>query len=342
MGNRLGWVIAGIFVVFVIVLGVLLIFPSPSMPRETARAGMLDFQKPAVPISTVIGREPSDGGDAGDDYVRAIQVSKAKDSAIKEILYQYDGVRLGKRGPLTAQELTVLNEVNDILLAGVSKKQMTYYFRRTPKTIEIPYYATLADDFQDMMNVPKMLFENYMAAGESTYPQAEKAMFEILVIGWQLMNERSRMEITRKGVGLQKYACEELRDKLYRKWNQPQRLAAVNSYYDGLVPMSSIYTELFNDIIWRLSTQSDGSWGPYPGDIFNLVENHEDQSVRAEATLVLGVLKMTCSARGDKRKCRSLIDAQLGSKNPIERVAAECAEKLTPEGLANLGRGETK
>lgn len=335
MGSRLGWIIAVIFAAFVVIVIVkVVVYPSATPPtRATTGAGMLTRQHPSRPIRLVLGATPDAAGDAGDDYWNALQLYETNASALREVFLNYVELAAG-RYRLTASEVDLLRQVADAVAAGAAKGRMTYYFRLTPKKIEIPYYASAAEKFQDLAGVLRMLSVHYAVAGKETHPQAERCLFDMLVMGWHMMNERARLDTVRAGVGLQEVACDLLA-RLYLKWNKPERLGAVKEYKEGLWDIKSTYTELY-EVVWQLEQRSDGGRGPHPGDVFNVAEHHADRAVRVEAILSLGVVKLTVTSRGDRRYVRKLIAAKLTSDDPIERVAAECADALDRAGLQRL------
>jgi hypothetical protein len=63
--------------------------------------------------------------------------------------------------------------------------------------------------------------------------------------------------------------------------------------------------------------------------------------VRAEATIVLGVVKFSSDGRGDANRCRELISRKLADRDEIERAAAQAASDLTAEGRRQLIRGKS-
>jgi hypothetical protein len=110
------------------------------------------------------------------------------------------------------------------------------------------------------------------------------------------------------------------------------RMLAV--HYESTGEDGSTYNELFA-VVWRIQRRGR-VYGPHPGDIFNLVENHQDRAVRVEAILGLGVVKLTVAGRGDRRRTAKLIGEKLLSEDEIERAAAGCAESLDAAGLKQL------
>ena len=68
MGNKLPWIVAGVFGAFVVAVIVKLVaFPAPTGPVATAPLEMLALRQPEEPLSLVIGSEPSGAGNAGND-----------------------------------------------------------------------------------------------------------------------------------------------------------------------------------------------------------------------------------------------------------------------------------
>jgi len=338
MGGKFGWVVAMVMGTFVAILVVkLVLYPSPTPPSaETAGAEMLALQKPEKPLTLVLPAEPAGGGDAGDDYWRAIQLYDDHAEALKQILKRVG--RAGAEGfPLSAEEVGVLEPIARAVAEGAARKKMTYYFRLTPKKIEIPYFAAAAQDFTGLGQVLELLGRHHLSRGREGFAQAEKMFFDLFAMAHHLIQERARLEIVRAGVGLEKVACTGLME-LYRRWDKPRRLEQVRRYYRGLRLMSSVYTSL-DKRIWDLHGAPDGTRGLHPGDIFNLAANHQDRAVRVEATLALGVVKLTCTRRGDRKMAERLIRRKLESEDPIERAAARSAQALDAAGLKRLARG---
>ncbi len=338
MSNRLGWILAITF--GVVVIGVLvksIVFPSPTPPtRATLGKGMLTLQKPIEPLTAILPAEPADPGNAANDYRLAWKLYDENKEALQKIFEHENDVYLDKYR-LTDEEVALLNRIARPIAAGAAKKEMTYY---SPEKMDIPYFSAEAEQFQNLAEVPQMLFVHYVGKGPESYPAAEKCMFDILVMVHHMIQERARIDIVRTGIGLQKNTCELL-ELLYDKWKKPDRLKAVRNYRTGLRDISGIYTDLYA-IIWQLKRQQSGAFGPHPGDIFNLVANHADRAIRVEAILGLGMVKLTCSSRGDHKRVRELINKKLAGDDPIEKAAAKCADALDQKGFNLLIKGKEK
>ncbi len=336
MGSRLGWIIAGIFVAGVVVIAVLVVYqqfyrPTPPTSATTAR-GRLSLQQPSEPITLVVPAEPSGEGDAGDDYLRAVQAYRAN-PRIREICGRAGALMRDQYRP-TPAELALLRPVAEAIRAGAQKRKMTYTWREH-KEFRVPYVAPEASELQEITDVPVFLHHYHVAAGEASYPQAERCLFDEFILGWHMMNERARLTVVRRGFGLQKHACQGLMQLYAAKWNKPDRHAAVKRYREDLVLVSGVYGDLEDRVLWRIRTEI-GLSGPHPGDVFNLAENHADPAVRRHATVVLGVVKLTCRQRADKRYVRRLIARKLRSSDEIEREAARTAEAFDQEELNRL------
>ncbi len=335
MDTKVAWIVAGVF--GVLVAGVIVkmtAFPSPSGPTyRTLAKGMLTLRNPEYPITHVLPSAPTGGGDAGDDYHQAIQAYKAREDAIEDICI--------KREALSAEEIKTLTDIQAHIAAGARREKMTYTFRLTPREIPIPYEAPEVDDFQDVANVCERLFQYHLRQGAAGYPKAERVMFDLFTVGRHMINERSRLDTVMRGLGLQQHVCERLVG-LYSgaRWNQPTKLRNVQEYADGLEPMAMVYSGHQKEVIWSGSHQTGKAKAI--GDVFNLVNKHADPAVRAEATLVLGILKLNARTRGDKNYAARLIRKQLKSANPVEQAAARAADALDHEGLEKLWRGESE
>ena len=330
MNSKMAWILAGIFGAFIlIVLVKVTLFPSHSSPTAlTLGPHKLEKLGPTRSIALVLGAKPAGAGNAGEDYHRAVQLLQRNGSRIEAILRRVGDV-IDKKERLSAGDMKLLTEIEAAIAAGTAKEKMEYTFRFTARKIEPPYLAPEAEQLRKLSEVPIALFFQYTALGPDHYPQAERAAFELLVLGHHMMEERARFDTVIYGVGLQVQACELLQ-QLYAagKWNRPDRYRKVSDYLDGLDRIRLIYRSLQKEVIWAGKQM--------PGDVFNLVEHHGDRAVRTEAIIRLGELKLRSPRRGDRNYARKLIARKLRSSDPIERAAAQAANALDIEGLRRL------
>ena len=217
---------------------------------------------------------------------------------------------------------------------AAAQEKMTYCFRLGPKEIHPPFDPVEASWFQDISSVPFFLSNHYIAEGRQSYPKAEKVLQDMFTMGWHMMNERARLLVVRRGFGIQKLACRSL-EGLYYLWGKSDRAAEVKQYRIDLDFVSGVYLDLERQVLWRIRGDL-GLQGPHPGDVFNLAENHQDPAVRHHATIVLGMVKLTCTSSGDKRYVAKLIEKKLKSSDPIEAEAARCAKVFDQKTIDRL------
>ncbi len=334
MGKALSWVLAGLFGAFGLIMIVKFAFyPSPTSPSLTGRSGMLSFQRPEEPLALVIGSEPAATGDAGGDYRLAMDVYRENTQAIDEIIASDGDLARGEHR-YTPEQLALLGKVTAHVADAAGKKEMSFYFRLTPKEIKRPYFAVEADRFQELYDILDVLVRHHVVVGgEKEYPEAEKCLFHALVMGRHMVDERARFDIVKQGLSIQESASNML-IALYRRWKKPDRVDAVKEYKGGLLEITSQYTAL-QPVIWGI----ESAWRcPHPGDVFNLAANHEDRAIRVEAIVVLGIIKHGQIKRGDQRIVRKLIDQKLRSGDELEAAAAEAADEMTRKDLRMMDR----
>ncbi len=334
MHNKLAWVLAAIFgSAAVIWIAKVVFFPSPTEPAKTQRRSMRVLRSPGESLSLVLGSEPSGGGNAGRDYKAGMDAYEARKDAIEQAMDRLGDV-VRKEYKFTAEEVALLEKVADHVSAGAARKEMTFYFELTAKRIDRPYYPFEAERFQRLMHVCETLAYHHVATGgPQEYPQAEKRLFDMLVLGRHMVDERARFHIVERGIGVQLAACDLL-TQLYRKWNKPDKASRTADYKGGLVKLQSQYFDLI-----RIVRGLDARWqAPHPGDIFNLAANHADRAVRVEAIISLGFVKHGRLKRGDRRRVRQLIDRKLASADEIEQAAAQAANDMTSEDIRMMDR----
>jgi len=339
MGNKFVWILAGLLAVggalFIVKVT---LFPSPSNPtRATTDPGRLELKLPEEPVTSVLPKEPDGAGNAADDYEIAFRNYNERKESIRDVVGKYYDMFALKTRP-TDEEISRLKRVADPIRAASGKKDMQYYFVKTPQVMASPYLPVEAADFQDVMTVPLMLAAYEFVQGKERYGEAEKYLFDIFIAGYHMLNERARTEIVIRGIGLERLACAEL-GKLYIAWGKPDRAAAVKKYSDGMMDFSSTLREFDGDVIWVLTRPGDNI-GPEPGDVSNLVLNHKDRCVRVDAIISLGMVKLGASNRGDVKRANELIKLKLDSPDPIERAAAKAAADMSKEDIAKLARAK--
>jgi len=339
MGSKMGWLIGAFFGAAVLIIIGLLMYdrylsPTGPTPATTDR-GRLELKAPDAPVTLVLPAAPAGAGDAGDDYRRAVEAYRSDRRAIEALLGRAGDVIKDTYRP-TAADLKPLTPIAEAVTAAASKKEMTYTWRLTPQKMLGPYRPRAAGDFQRLADVLKFLAYCHAGRGEEGYPEAERRHFERFTMGWHLMNERRRLKMVQKGFGLQRRACQDLEGLYALKWKKPERFEQVQRYRKDLNYAITSYEKLRAE---GLRGIPEGFAGPHPGDIFNLAENHADPAVRVNATLMLGVVKLTCSKPADKRYVRRLIERKLAmTGDPIAEMMSEAARSAKAFDKAAMRR----
>lgn len=330
MGSKLGWVLSGVLVAAIIGFVVFkIMLPSPSSPTaETFRTGFLELQRVDVSPAVVLGAEPSEPGNAGDDYRLAVAVYRTNKDAIEQAIDRE------LAGEITSgdyvPELPVMEavrKINEHLTAGARKKTMRYC---NPARIVVKFAYASAMELRDLSDAITVLDGVYRSTKNGA--ELEKVLHNQFALGWHMMNERARAVVVLRGLRTQMKAVNTLED-LYASWKwEPNRhveqLKGCRQYARGLRKVLRFYENKWN-IVWKPR--------PDPGNIFRIIERDEDRAWRVDALLVLGAIRYTHKAlRGDSRVTRKLIERFAKSSDPFEKAAAAAARDLTPEGFQQI------
>lgn len=344
MSSKLiGWIIGIAVAIFAVGLLVKVIFfPKPSQPSAALGGNRMEILAPEQPLTLIIPALPTGTADAGDSYAAAVKLCKDNAKAItaaKTPAHMSD-LPQGKFR-LATEDNEAFNRILDLVSAGAANAKMTYTFRLTLVKIELPYTATEAEDLYLMDGPLRMLALQWMAMGEDGFVKAEKIYFALLIAGKHMIDERARMEVVMTGIAMQDNACRALRT-LYgdKYWKKSDRLEKVEQYYTGLTNFGGVYRDLFQNVIWKLNRLPNGGVCPYPGDILYLAENHPDRSIKTEAILLLGMVRLMSGERGDRRCADDLLNQYFSSPEPLIRAAATCAASLDMKGVSKLFGGK--
>ena len=232
----------------------------------------------------------------------------------------------------SGEQVALLEKIAGHVADGAAKESMEYYFVLTEKEIPRPYYPMIVEDFNEVYSACDILVRHYiLSAGEPAYPKAEKVCFDLMGMGQHMIDERARLNIVSRGIGVQEGACMLLQ-RLYGRWNKPQRQQVAGDYEVGLLPMKKTYNDL-EGIVRGLPAP----WNcPHPGDTPHLALHHPDRAIRVDATIALGIVKHGAIGRGDQRHVAAVIEKKLDSEDPIEREAAETARDMTVEDTRKM------
>ena len=337
VGNKTGWIIAGVLVLAVVgIIVKMVFFPSPSSPTSATReSGFMDAVKVDPPITTVIGALPSGSGNAGDDYRAAFDEFKANRKAVEAFFDELGGSEQTEidlsRGRLIppANVLTALEKIGSHVAAGAGKEKFEYVFTHTDKKeFEVGYFYQGTFDLGRVRECMGVLA--IYQFGKKQFDQAAQTQKDLLMLGWHMSNEGVRLHMTLAGFDIQIEALAGLMD-VYYNWGPEHRgkLKPIEQYKDAVKNAKITYDDKL-PIFKALSLEA--------GDIFNIIENHKDRAFRVQALLFLGrVRHESAGNRGDMRYTRKLIDRYMDGKDPYEAAAAKAGRDLTKEQWDVLG-----
>lgn len=331
MGNRLGWIIAGLLTL--VIVGVFLavaVFPQPTPPSNRITSpGALDQVELKADPAVILGWSPSGGENAGAYFAQAVRKCKAGRPAIQDLLAKAPSLANGKE-TLTDAQSAMLKEIAEAVHAGAQQASMRYVFEFTPKVVEVGAGMPEAGELQDVLNA--LLLYSASLIGQKDYLPAERVYQDTLMMGYDLTRERARVWTVKMGLGLQSAACGRL-EALYNKYmpERKTRLADLSAYRLALSDLTRSYEDKLAMLHQFRSVKEN------PGDVFNMAENDKDRAWRVEAIATLGVVKFIAPGRGDKRYAKKLIDRYLSSSDPLEAAAAKAANDLTIEQYRTLG-----
>lgn len=332
MGSKLGWIAALGIVVIVALVAYRLFNPPPSNPVDTTAEGFLELKDTGIPLSTVIGVEPAEPGNAADDYQKASQLRMNHDAEIDTFSKEFDAL-VKREDPWTDPGVKVLKEIHDHVAAGARKKKMEYTFVYTDSRFHFAYHSPGAERLWKVAVAVNQLY--LFRDRRKEHAEAEKALKNLLILGHHMLNERRVAHMEQEGLEVQMAAVRGLLS-LYGKGkvaNVPgHRVGALEKYAAALERISANFRKK-KQILWDYIPASDHLGRPRiaPGDVFNIAEHDEDRAWRVQAVITLGALKHRLTDRGDLRKTRELIRRFLQSKDPLLSAAAEAADKLTAE-----------
>jgi len=334
VGNKTGWIIAGVIVLAI--LGIVVkvwLFPSPSRPTSTTlKKGFMDELVVDASLALVTGAVPAGSGNAGDDYKAAFDAYTRNKALLEEFdkeLGRNNGeVRLtsGKLTP-PADVLDALKEIAGHVEAGAQKGSFEYLFTHTPKSFEVGYKCAGVVDMLVVYNaVLRLVWYHW---GLKEYDKIAELQKNLIVMGAHMAGEGARLHMTESGLSIQYAVANDLAGN-YRN--------AGEAYSDKIAPLEK-YGRAVNVALRRVNA-INGLFKDTTlpvGDILNIADKHKDRAVRVQAILFLARVRFEVSGRrGDIRYANKLIDRYADSSDPFEAAAAGAADDLTEEGWKKL------
>lgn len=342
MGNKTGWIAAGVLGGAVLLFLLFTIFaPLPSAPNHTAVRGFMDLHVPSTPLSAILPAVPSEAGNAAEDYEKAL----AQYKQLREVIdgtadHERVDAAIAASDPWADPGYKACREIADIVAAGAKKAEMRYTFVFTPRKLKPYYQRSYASDLHDISIPVSQCFFLHMERKE--YDKAEKRMQDMLILGWHLFSERAVPHMSDQGIHILLVAVRRLQE-LYKAWpNGPtDKIASLRAYENELIEIQD-FARQKRKILWdslpsAVGTSSDQF---YPGDVLNMAENEGDRAWKVQAILALGAMKYRAPSRGDKKALQSLIRQYLASEDPIIKAAAKCADEMTVQEYQGLGTAD--
>ncbi len=340
--NPAFWVISIVGILLIVGIACKIIFfPGYAPPTFSMGAGFMANRRPAPTAATaVLGTLPSQGGNAAEEYERAISIMIKNEKQLTKI-----GEYIDRRPELNASDLDLCESIADEVIAGSKKKEMRYIERQLKKLPDNRFpcarfiltkstYDGGRDVVSDLANLTSPL--DYLYAHHFTkknFDEALRVRKAQFTLAWHMSNEPSRVAVLLTGIDLMIGNCEQL-ERLYNEMGNSGMASSTATYRDKLQRLLPDLQEKFNKI-WKLQN-TDGNLTSPTGDIFNIIQNDDDVAFRAEGLILLGAVKyFDFGKRGNVKKTESLIKEYIQSDNPILRAAAKAAKLAKQEELTN-------
>jgi len=309
VGYKVGWILSGIVIVGVCgVLVKMLMFPSEPEPSGEVKFEDLKFKKPSVEISEILGSTPSGGGNAADNYVKAMEVYANNRDQINAMVTDFD---TGDKRSLSTEELNLCEKIRSHVRAGAMKKEMNYILEHTPKTLKpsVPGYIELIGVRDALLSC--LFRHNYNV---KDFENCKVIAGEVMTMGWHLMSERSRGLIVMAGAQIQLDSAQFL--SLVHAEQEKHDLANLCSRYQD--EMRGLYAN-FNKKMEVLRSAN-----PDAGDVFLIIRRDEDRTWRVEGIYSLLFLRYRKrKSRGTVRAIDSLLNSYRGDSDPLVAAAVE-------------------
>lgn len=339
MGNKTGWIVGGVLLAAVLIFLMLFVFsPLPSAPYMTAERGFMQLKVPQTPLEAIIPGPPTGSGNAADDYAKAMVFYKQHAGDIDKTadIDPYNAAT-ASADPWALPDFKACKDLADIVAEGAKKAEFRYTFVMTPKKLKPYFQVDFAREMYQISLGPSQCYMVHMDRKE--YPQAEKRMQDLFILGWHMFNERALADMSMQGLDIMAVGVQRLQE-LYNIWpDAPKdRMRSLSEYENELRSIRE-YGKQKKGLLWdslpsNLSRSGDQF---YPGDVLAMAENEEDHAWKVQAILTLGPMKYRAVGRGDIKKTLSLIQKYLHSDDALIKAAAECSNEMTRDQYQRLG-----
>jgi hypothetical protein len=318
MGNKLGWILAGLLVLVVAAfIAVRLSFPPITEPDKTKSGQLLKLKKVQFWPARAAGIKPGMGGDAADDYYRAAAIADANAAKISGILKESEK----KAQPvISADDMNFMTEIHNHVAMGTQRASAAYAAKFADRIRITPGFLP-ARGLRRVADVLFLLFWHYNQ--QKDFDKAEKVARDMFKMGCHLVDERGHVNIVLVGLQLQILGLGGF-EALYKNSpkNDPGAVSDTKEYFRQLSPICDSYNTKM-EIVHAMKL--------HPGDIFNIAEHDEDHAWRVQAVQSLALIKFTVGSKGDKRHVQKLIGGFRKSEDKLISVVAKAADEFTRE-----------
>jgi hypothetical protein len=305
----------------------------------------MELKVPQTPLDAIIPAAPTGVGNAADDYAKAMVFYKQHKEEIDKTadIAPYNAATAAA-DPWANPDFKACRDLADIVAEGTKKAEMHYTFVMTPKKLKPYFQVDYAWEMHDIAIGAHQCFLVHMDRKE--YPQAEKRLQEMFILGWHMFNERALADMSMQGIDVMLATMSRQGgdlpgfQELYQRWPEgaKDRIRSFDEYANELRGILE-YDKQKKRLLWdslpsNLSRAGDQF---YPGDVLAMAEKERDHAWKVQAVLTLGPMKYRAVGRGDIKNALSLIQKYLRSDDPLLKAAAECSNELTRDQYQRLG-----
>ncbi|HNX26635.1 MAG TPA: hypothetical protein PKK48_04435 [Phycisphaerae bacterium] len=339
MATKISWLVGILLIVgFLGFLGMRLFSPRPDAPTTaTTKAGVLEIIKPAMPISEILGSQPSGKNNAGEYYNDAVLYFRENKKDFKEI---YNQMTAGTENPQMFgwQEDLCLN-LQKKLAPAAECETMKYTLLFTPDKLTVSGKPDGQDDLYWLKNMLELLCMSYQH--DSQWQKAVESAKTMLLLGWHMTQDDSRAMYQITGLDIQADAAQRLAF-YYGKLGNTKMSKLCDDYYNQAITAGTLAHEKYNNV-WNLRQRPGGKQGPFPGDLFNIIENDQSRGWKVDALLAMSIAKLQeAKTKGNHAEIERLYDKYSQCNDPLLRAAAKASQTATKDDIENAMRGDSE
>lgn len=337
MATKISWLVGILLMVgFLGYLGMRMFMPRPDAPTPaTTKPGMLEVIKPEMPISEILGSQPTGTDNAGEYYDAGVRYFKENKKDFEEIYKQMtSGAENSKL--FGWQEELCLN-LQKKLAPAAECATMKYTLVFTPDSMTVSGKPAGQDDLYWVKNMLEMLCISYQQ--DEQWDKAVAPAKTMLLLGWHMTQDDSRAMMQITGLDIQADAAQRLA-YYYGKMGKKDLAKKCDDYYNQLIMARTTANEKYNNV-WNLRQRPGGKQGPYPGDLFNIIRNDKSRAWQTDALLAMSIAKLQeANNKGNTAEINRIYAEYSQSTDPVLRAAAKASQAATREDVENAMRAE--